>query len=142
MTDTPQLLSDIHALLARGSRDELRAFLVIARRVMGGGRKQYGPLILSNDTRDFKREAADEAADLVWYVAIQQVLDGEFDDEEPTNVLPQSGGGLPAETAGSTAGSELFECAHIHRFMDGQCSDCLARSPLTDFLDSESERGR
>lgn len=83
MTDRPSILAEIHALLESGSIDELRAFRVIARRVMSGGRDQYGPLVLSNDARDFRKEAADECADLLWYVAIQQVLAGYAAQQTP-----------------------------------------------------------
>jgi hypothetical protein len=71
--DHATLLADVTALLARTSTDELRAFAVIARRVMGGGREAYGPLILGNDTRDFAREAGEEIADAFWYLALVEV---------------------------------------------------------------------
>ena len=70
------LLGELRGFMQRASDDELRAFYVIASRVMGGGRDQYGPLHLANDARDFAKEAADEAADLLWYQAIRVVLDG------------------------------------------------------------------
>jgi hypothetical protein len=70
------LLGSLRGMLELASDDELRVFHVIASRVMGGGRKQYGPLHLANDARNFRKEGADEMADYVWYVAIQAVLDG------------------------------------------------------------------
>ena len=70
------LIGELRGLLDIASDDELAAFAVIARRVMGGGRTQYGPLDLAADKRDFAKEAADEAADLLWYAAIQAVLAG------------------------------------------------------------------
>lgn len=75
-------LDEIIALLRPASRDELRAFTVIARRVMGVGRKQYGPTIVANDTRDFRKEGADELADYMWYVALQEVRDADRREEE------------------------------------------------------------
>lgn len=72
----PALIGELRGLLEIASDDELAAFAVIARRVMGGGRVQYGPLDLATDKRNFAKEAADEAADLLWYAAIQKVLAG------------------------------------------------------------------
>lgn len=65
---------EIRVLMSGASSDELRAFLVIARRVMTGGRKQYGPLDLATDRRSWSREAADEMADYLWYCAIREVV--------------------------------------------------------------------
>lgn len=75
----PPTLDEIVALLKHCSRDELRAFLVIARRVMGKGRKTYGPTILANDARNFKHEKAAEKADWIWYDALDEVAQ-EYDD--------------------------------------------------------------
>ena len=64
---------EIASLLSRCSPDELAAFGVIARKVMGQGRESYGPTILANDARNFRREAADEITDAIWYWALDEV---------------------------------------------------------------------
>jgi hypothetical protein len=64
---------ELCALLAIGSIDELRAFGVIARRVMGKGRESYGPTDLKTDRRDFKTEKADEKTDWLWYDALDEI---------------------------------------------------------------------
>ena len=59
--------------LARGlGADELAVLLFVAER-LHGGREQYGALTLRTDTRDFVREALEEAVDLVAYAAMHLV---------------------------------------------------------------------
>lgn len=48
--------------------DELTVLVLVAER-LATGRKQYGPLQVATDRRDFAREALEEAADLAVYVA-------------------------------------------------------------------------
>lgn len=64
---------DLQSILDRCSADERAAFEVIARKVMGQGRKTYGPTVLSNDPRDFRREAADELVDALFYWSLEEV---------------------------------------------------------------------
>lgn len=71
------LACELCVLICTGSLDELRAFGVIARRVMGKGREIYGPLDLRRDRRDFRKERADEKADWIWYDAILEVIEND-----------------------------------------------------------------
>jgi hypothetical protein len=95
VVDHSTLLSEVHAILSRTSMDELRAFAVIARRVMGAGRKVYGPTIIANDARDYKQEAAEECFDATWYFALDHVrrrdrlerFNEDF-EEQPTTERP------------------------------------------------------
>lgn len=82
-----QIVTDISQRLAHCSRDELR----VISRVLDGieiGRKIYGPMMLANDCRDFRREAAMEARDLLVYLAAHSVAEdharGEFDKPRAT----------------------------------------------------------
>lgn len=72
-TNRNALLTSIAALLSKGSTDELRAFHVIASKVMGQGRETYGPTHLANDPRDFMHEGGQEGVDAVWYFALEIV---------------------------------------------------------------------
>lgn len=56
-----------HARQLRG--DELRVLVAIAER-LAMGRKQYGPLVIDRDSRDWRKEASEEALDLSVYLAI------------------------------------------------------------------------
>lgn len=67
------VLDEVIGILRQCSRDELAAFAVIARKVMGPGRVAYGPTDLTVDRRKFRREAADEITDAVWYWALDTV---------------------------------------------------------------------
>lgn len=67
------LIDEVISILRTCSRDELAAFAVIARKVMGPGRVVYGPTNLLVDRRDFRREAADEITDMIWYWALDEV---------------------------------------------------------------------
>lgn len=59
----------IHRALGILNDDELEVLAVVAERLAGEGRRQYGPLELVNDTRDFHAEALDEVADAAVYAA-------------------------------------------------------------------------
>ena len=52
------------------NRDEMRVLLEIAERLLHGQR-QYGPLELARDRRDWKREAHEEFLDAAVYLAIR-----------------------------------------------------------------------
>lgn len=67
------LARELCALICTCSIDELRAFGVIARKVMTKGRESYGPTVLATDKRDFLAEAGDEFLDAIWYVALHVV---------------------------------------------------------------------
>ena len=69
---TAKLFGRVVDLLAGMSHDELRVFHCIASRVHKG-REVYGPLDLSSDSRNWRGEAADERADLVWYDCCDEV---------------------------------------------------------------------
>lgn len=64
------LIADIPRL----SEDEQKFVRYILDRVLIVGRRSYSPWVAANDTRDMKREAADEAADHVVYVAMDAVM--------------------------------------------------------------------
>lgn len=66
-------LDDLISLLRRANRDERAAISYVVGRVMGIGRENYGPLVIRNDARDFRKERADELADWLWYAAIEEV---------------------------------------------------------------------
>jgi hypothetical protein len=57
----------------RRTVDELRVLDVILTRISGGGAEQYGGMVLATDHRDFVKEASDEFADALWYMAAHVV---------------------------------------------------------------------
>lgn len=61
------------SLLPRLSHDELRVLDVIGRRIIEVGRESYAPLDLARDERDWGREAAEEIADTLFYLACRDV---------------------------------------------------------------------
>jgi hypothetical protein len=61
------------SLLPRMSHDELRVLEVIGRRVLELGRESYAPLDLKRDERDWGKEAAEELADTLFYLAAREV---------------------------------------------------------------------
>lgn len=63
---------EIHRLLGECSDDEVRVVHAILRRVHRA-RREYGPLRLGTDARDFHHEAACEAFDALFYLAIEDV---------------------------------------------------------------------
>jgi hypothetical protein len=76
MTDTTRrdaLARSLAARLLALEVDELRVIDVIVARISGGGRDQYGALVVATDARDFRKEAADEFADALWYMAAEVV---------------------------------------------------------------------
>lgn len=54
-------------------QDELEVLIEIAERIAKGGREQYGELDIDNDSRDFGEEAAEEAQDLLVYLAADKI---------------------------------------------------------------------
>jgi len=58
--------------LERMNADEFAVWLRVANRVafklVGEGRLEHGPLVLSEDRRDFLADAGDEAADALVYI--------------------------------------------------------------------------
>jgi hypothetical protein len=67
------LASSIAIRLPLCSLDELRVIDVILERVLKVGRDSYAPLDLARDERDWGREAADELADALFYLAAREV---------------------------------------------------------------------
>lgn len=57
----------------RRTIDELRVLDVIVQRISGGGFEQYGGMVIAKDSRDFRKEASDEFADALWYMAAHVV---------------------------------------------------------------------
>ena len=62
------LLRELLAVAHQLGEDELRVLMLIAKRLRAG-RETYGELDLERDRRDFPREALDEVADALVYVA-------------------------------------------------------------------------
>ena len=84
----------ILAMLSTASQDERRVVFYVTRRLMGKGRKTYGPLHADSDARDFGHEQSTEAIDALIYWASDVIknryraeLDN-FDGEEPTQERP------------------------------------------------------
>ena len=67
------VLDQIVEQLACMNGDELLVMRTIAAGILGKGRSKYGPLNLAIDPRDFDREAAEEARDLLAYGAMKLV---------------------------------------------------------------------
>lgn len=65
-TDTDR--ATLAGLAAALGRDELRVLVLIAER-LAAGQRTYGRLDLAADARDWRREALEEAADGLVYVA-------------------------------------------------------------------------
>lgn len=70
---TAALGRSIARRLALCSRDELRVVDVILERIMKVGRESYAPLDLARDERDWDKEAAEELADTLFYLAARHV---------------------------------------------------------------------
>jgi hypothetical protein len=89
----------ILAMLSTASQDERRVIFYVTRRLMGKGRKTYGPLHADSDDRDFGHEQSTEAIDALIYWAsdvIKNRYRPELDnfDDEPTQERP-----LPSKEA-------------------------------------------
>jgi hypothetical protein len=67
-------MSDLLDVIAELADEERAVLLVLARRLLAGQRT-YGRLDLARDARDWRKEAAEEAADLAIYTAIGIVAD-------------------------------------------------------------------
>lgn len=65
-------LRELRAWLRAASPDERAVLLFVARR-LAHGRRQYGPLDLARDTRDWALELGEEAADALVYAACRAV---------------------------------------------------------------------
>ena len=63
---------DIAKVVAELGEEEKLAVLVLAKRILFG-QKTHGVLDLANDPRDFKKERAEEAQDLLCYTAYLEV---------------------------------------------------------------------
>jgi hypothetical protein len=87
----------IIATLDRLAGDELDVLALVAER-LAVGREQYGQLELASDTRDFGREALDEAADMAVYAAAGLIRDRRRADVAippgPARLLGEQGGRL------------------------------------------------
>jgi hypothetical protein len=63
-------------VVAELGTDERRVLLVLARRLLAG-QHAYGRLDVATDRRDWGREASEEAADLLVYLAIGLIARGQ-----------------------------------------------------------------
>ena len=82
MNATDQLRDEVRAIVDKLSHDELRVFRFNGRRVIDIGHAKYGPLDLSNDRRDWKRERAEETADGVFfYDSLVQIAEADREQE-------------------------------------------------------------
>jgi hypothetical protein len=66
---------DLDHTLDALNEDEARVVLTFAKRIRAG-RDAYGPLDLTTDRRDFRKEAGEEALDLAAYLAFELVRRG------------------------------------------------------------------
>lgn len=73
-TDDAGLAERLVEICADLGADELRVLLLVAER-LAKGRQRYGVLQVDNDGRDFRREALEEAADGLVYVACGLIRD-------------------------------------------------------------------
>lgn len=62
--------------LSTFSEDERRVFRLLATRIEAG-RSKYGPLNLSEDRRDFRRESAEERTDALFYDLVEDLRRGD-----------------------------------------------------------------
>jgi hypothetical protein len=67
-----QPASDLDIVTAQLGPDERRVLLKLARRLLAG-QQSYGVLDLRSDTRDWRKERAEELADALVYGAIAEV---------------------------------------------------------------------
>jgi hypothetical protein len=72
---------ELQAILEELAPQERMVMLVLARRLLAG-QKGYGRLDLANDKRDWRRERAQELADVLVYEAIAEVA--LLHQDEPT----------------------------------------------------------
>lgn len=70
---TAVLVEKLTAQLHQCSRDELRIVSTILDRVLRVGRESYAPLDLSKEDRDWGKEAQEELADTLFYLAARHV---------------------------------------------------------------------
>lgn len=63
----------IIASLPQLSHDELRVFDVQLERMLKIGRKNYGPLVLASEQRDWRKEFSDEFSDALFYMCAMTV---------------------------------------------------------------------
>lgn len=72
-TDTrKRLFGEVVDLLTQFTHDELRVFRLLAQRI-NTHRSQYGGLVIANDDRNHRAEAAMERADAVFYDMLHEV---------------------------------------------------------------------
>ena len=127
-------LGELRGLLDIASDDELAAFAVIARKVMGRGREQYGATNLATDVRDFVKEAADEFVDAAWYLAldiVQRTAHKFAPPSESINEFASAGGGATTfERRRPPRCTEDEPCPACERndgslcWMSSVCTDC------------------
>jgi hypothetical protein len=65
-------LLELAAIATELGDDEVRVLLVLARR-LAAGQRTYGRLDVAHDQRDWRRERAEELADVLVYTAIAEV---------------------------------------------------------------------
>ena len=76
MTGRAERITQLESLLIEMTSDELMLMLMRARKLMGEGRKEYGPLDMASDKRsisDFVREAHDEGVDSGLYLDMAMI---------------------------------------------------------------------
>ena len=67
------VLSELAHLLDEAGQDERRVLLHITRRLVAIGQRDYGPLELAKDGRDYDAERAEELSDAIMYVGFEAV---------------------------------------------------------------------
>lgn len=132
LLDSEEIVEEIRSLLDPASDDERRVILYITRRLMTKGRKNYGPLDVRADDRDFGHEMSEEAIDALVYWAEECIRkhyrsELDFDDEQPTgeyspgipNTWSANLGSAPIEIAVARTDSSEFPVAGTV-----PCEDC------------------
>ena len=80
---TNDLRSEVLAIVADLSHDELRVFRFMGRRMLDIGHQKYGPLNLSGDPRTWSKEIAQETSDRLFYEQCREIA---FEDRRAERV--------------------------------------------------------
>ncbi len=71
MSKSVELLRRLDTCARQMNCDELEVLAVVAERLMGPGREQYGPLDIDSDGRDWDQEGGEEFIDAAVYGAVK-----------------------------------------------------------------------
>ena len=96
------LMGELRGLIECATDDELRVVHTIVSRFMGLGRRNYGPLNLATDKRDFAKEMSEEAIDALIYWAAEVVQRAFY------STPPDAGSASPPQRALDSHGGVTF----------------------------------